>query len=285
MVAAAVWCAAGTITVAMPDAAARRFALPAPWWVLLVAAAVASFVPAWRRRPVLAAPALLSTLPWWPVPLPAIAMIWTGPLAWVPVLAAVGCALGSGPIVALGGVMPRRGRQSTVLAAAATLVVSAAVAWNVSPRVPEGDEPHYLMIAQSLLADHDLRIENNHRQRDYAAFYHGDLAPDYLKRGRDGEIYSIHAPGLPVLVLPAFALFGYRGAEVWLLLLAAATGGAGLAPGLARDGGPDGGVVCLGRDRRLANVPAAQLRLVSGRPRGGGGGRVPARHSVARPRA
>src|SRR5439155_17537199 len=113
-------------------------------------------------------------------------------------------------------------------------VVAAAVylfaAWQLSPRVPAGDEPHYLVIVQSLLRDHDLRIENNHRRGDYRAYYDADLKPDFRRRGRDGQIYSIHAPGLPVTVLPVFALFGYPGAVVLLALTsAAATGVAWLA--------------------------------------------------------
>ena len=84
-----------------------------------------------------------------------------------------------------------------------------------------GDEPHYLVITQSLLADRDLKIENNHRQRDYRAFYGGDIRPDFIQRGIDGEIYSIHAPGLPVILLPAYAVGGVRGAIAMLCVLAA----------------------------------------------------------------
>ena len=47
-------------------------------------------------------------------------------------------------------------------------VLFGASAWWVSPRIPGGDEPHYLIITQSLLNDGDLRIENNHRAREYA---------------------------------------------------------------------------------------------------------------------
>ena len=83
-----------------------------------------------------------------------------------------------------------------------------ASAWWVSPRIPGGDEPHYLIITQSLIADGDLRIEDNHRRREYAAYVDGELKPDYLRRGRDGAIYSIHAPGVSALVLPAFAAGG-----------------------------------------------------------------------------
>ena len=104
-------------------------------------------------------------------------------------------------------------RYQPRIAAGATLVVALVAAWVLNSRLPAGDEPHYLVITQSLIKDADLRIENNHRARDYAAYLDAPLAPDFLRRGRDGQIYSIHAPGLPVLVLPAFWLFGYRGAE------------------------------------------------------------------------
>jgi hypothetical protein len=99
--------------------------------------------------------------------------------------------------------------------------VYAVGAYQVFPRLPTGDEPHYLVITQSLLRDHDLKIENNHRRGDYREYYSGDLRPDYLRRGADGEIYSVHAPGLAVLVAPAFALFGYPGVVACLALLSA----------------------------------------------------------------
>ncbi len=115
----------------------------------------------------------------------------------------------------------------------AALAIFAAAAWGVSPSRPGGDEPHYLIITQSLLLDGDLKIENNHAQGDYRSYYPGDLSkPDYLRRGQDGAIYSIHAPGLPALVAPAFAVAGYRGVLVLLLILSAVA--AGLAWELAR---------------------------------------------------
>ncbi len=50
--------------------------------------------------------------------------------------------------------------------------------------------------------------------------------PSYLQRGRNGAIYSVHAPGLPLLLAPAFAVAGYRGAVAALILIA--VGGAWL---------------------------------------------------------
>ena len=220
----AVWFAAGHISLAAADQPSVRLAVPAPWWIALVAIAAAMLVPGWRRRPALAAPALLSTLPWLPIPLPAIALIWTGPLAWVPIGLAVLTVAGAGRLRAEGA-SARLAGHSRRIAAGLTLAMAVAIAWQISPQTPRGDEPHYLIITQSLIKDGDLRIENNHRARDYASYYKAQLAPDMLRRGRDGQIYSIHAPGLSVLVLPGFWLFGYRGAQATVLLIAALCGG------------------------------------------------------------
>jgi hypothetical protein len=225
------WCALGHLAPAAPDAASVRLAAPAPWAWLAVCVAAAALVPAWRRHPWRATPALLATVPWWPIPLPALALVWTGPLAWLPILLA---ALAAWPLadaqrrdhVSSAGdrSMAVRPPRQAVLAGALTLVALVGAAWTLAPRLPGGDEPHYLVITESLLRDGDLRIENNHAQRDYAAFYGGTLAPDYLARGQDGAIYSVHAPGTSVLVLPAYWLFGYRGAQATIVIVAAVTG-------------------------------------------------------------
>jgi hypothetical protein len=220
-----VWCAAGTVAVLSNASSTDRVVALAPWWIGLVAAAIAALVPTWRTRPSTTLPALISTLPWWPVPLPAIALVWTGPLAWMPIIAAVLVAVGSSPLAwlsrAFGAHEPVR---ATRLAAIASLIVAIGAAWAANPRVPGGDEPHYLVITQSLLKDGDLKIENNHAARDYSAYFGGEIRPDYLARGRDGAIYSIHAPGVSALVLPAFALFGFRGAQATVILLFAIAG-------------------------------------------------------------
>lgn len=94
-------------------------------------------------------------------------------------------------------------------------------AWRVQQRVgPHGDEPHYLMVAESLLRDRDLRLERDYAERRYAAFTGEDLAPHYRVRGRGGAIYSVHAVGLSLLVLPAYALAGYAGASFFMAALA-----------------------------------------------------------------
>jgi hypothetical protein len=120
----------------------------------------------------------------------------------------------------LSALVASRPRTTAALLACAIYGVAA---WQVSPSVPGGDEPHYLIITQSVLQDGDLQIENNHRAGDYRAYFAGDLSkPDYRRRGRNGAIYSIHAPGLPLLIAPAFAIAGYPGVVAFLVLLASA---------------------------------------------------------------
>jgi hypothetical protein len=185
--------------------------------VWLASRAGASLAPLWLLG--------LLALPWISSLGPPALLIWSGPLALI-VWGAIGLSLAVSSIQA--GRIARNFsvvRQMTARPAVAAGVLASAIygiaAWEVSPSVPRGDEPHYLIITQSLLKDRDLRIANNHRDGDYRPFFAGELPkPDYRRLGRNGEIYSIHAPGLPAMVAPAFAIAGYHGVEVFLIALA-----------------------------------------------------------------
>ena len=179
----------------------------------------------WSRPPrtaIAVAPLVLVLLPWLPFAVPASFLIWTGAFASLPWIAtAIGLLASSGWHLTLIG----DGRRNAWAAAILAFIVFSIAAWGASPSIPGGDEPHYLVITQSLLYDHDLKIENNHRRGDYRAYFAGDLQPDFVRRGRNGEVYSIHAPGVPALVLPAFAIGGYHGVVVFLILIAACAAG------------------------------------------------------------
>ncbi|MGE0040064.1 MAG: hypothetical protein AB7H88_12170 [Vicinamibacterales bacterium] len=110
--------------------------------------------------------------------------------------------------------------QLTAAIGVATFLISGTAAARLTDTVlfPAGDEPHYLVIAQSLWRDGDLAIENNHARGDYREYFQQPLEPHYLTRGADGEIYSVHPVGLPVLLAPVYAAGGYH--LVVLLLLA-----------------------------------------------------------------
>jgi hypothetical protein len=222
---------------------ADRIGVLAPLWVLvpiLGLCGLAALLIRSHRWSLLWLPALLLPLPWLPLPVPAAFLLWLGPLAsviWVAV-AASAMTRGRPPLIdapadANSGPRPRgRGylerialfthpRRAPLLAAALAAVIYLLAGWQLSAFLPAGDEPHYLVIADSLRYDGDLKIENNHRAHHYFEYFQGEMKPDYLRRGVDGQIYSIHAPGLPALLLPAYALFGYRGAVVFLALVSA----------------------------------------------------------------
>jgi hypothetical protein len=82
-----------------------------------------------------------------------------------------------------------------------------------------GDEPHYLLITYSLLNDRDLEVENNYVAGDHRHFFNGKIGPHLAH----GSSHSVHGVGLPLLLLPGFALLGLRGVlltqAVWSALL------------------------------------------------------------------
>jgi hypothetical protein len=171
------------------------------------------------RATVLAvSPLVVVLLPWLPFSIPSAFLIWTGAMTTV-IWVAVGIALAM-PYVRASPLDSVRSRA--LMAGVVSFVVFSVAAWGVSPSLPGGDEPHYLVITQSLLYDGDLKIENNHRRGDYHAYFAGNLNPDSVRLGRNGAIYSIHAPGVPALVLPAFAIGGYHGVVIFLLFLSSA---------------------------------------------------------------
>jgi hypothetical protein len=89
---------------------------------------------------------------------------------------------------------------------------------------PQGDEPHYLLMAQSLASDGDLDLSDDLADGEYSRFYSGRLAGHISENSPPGRLYSIHSPGLAFLVLPAYALGGHRGAQLMLCVLAAVAG-------------------------------------------------------------
>lgn len=216
---AAAWLSQGTLAATGADAG-RIALLPwSPWTLSLVALAAGGALIAVRRSGTAAPLILLAPLflLWIPGAMPAVFDWWGGAmglLLWL----ATGLAFAASAFDRPRGELARPCLTAGLLACA----IFSVAAWQVSSSIPDGDEPHYLVITQSLLADGDLKIENNHQQGDYRAYFAGTLRPDFLRRGRDGEIYSIHAPGVSTLVAPAFALGGYPGVVVFLILVASA---------------------------------------------------------------
>lgn len=175
-------------------------------------------------------------LPWLPDRFPLL-LVLAGPLRWIIAAAA---AVAVCMRIASGWewrapALPQLGRKTVFVASLAIYLLAGSRSLQVVG--VDGDEPHYLVITQSLLLDHDLQIENNHQRGDYRLYSGVPLRPDYLTRGLNEQIYSIHAPGLPALLMP-----GYAAAGVWGAVATVALCGALAALALFELGGLIGGV-------------------------------------------
>jgi hypothetical protein len=72
-----------------------------------------------------------------------------------------------------------------------------------------GDEPHYLLMAHSLLKDGDLDLANNYQNADFKAYMPpqvSQLQPHTAPALKKGVSYSFHSPGIAILLLPFYAL-------------------------------------------------------------------------------
>jgi hypothetical protein len=146
------------------------------------------------------------------IPMPGLGALTGGPLL------ALAFAVAA---VALAAARPAWARRAFV---PALLVLHLGAAARVQIQVgPEGDEPHYLMVAASLLEDGDLALQDDYAAGRYRAIHPADHEPHYRVRGRDGAIYSLHAVGLSLLILPAYAAGGYAAVSFFMAVLGVAT--------------------------------------------------------------
>ncbi len=68
-----------------------------------------------------------------------------------------------------------------------------------------GDEPHYLMVCQSLWADRDLDLANNYQNNDGRLFgAAGLLMEQHGRANRAGRVFPVHDIGVPVVLLPVY---------------------------------------------------------------------------------
>src|SRR6478735_6649256 len=253
LTAVSIWLSLGTVAVYGGDTA-RIAALPSLWILALLAAAAAAVAALAKLRLEQAWPLAISLVLWLPfIPgdLPPSFLIWEGPIEGIVWLCVV-----VGLVAARRRSMPKPWSDPAVAPwiAAALLTASWFLVFSqVRSVIPGGDEPHYLAATQSLLHDGDLRVANNYAKGEYLEYFPGKLEPHFLKRAKSGEIYSIHAPGVSVIVLPAFAVAGYLGAVATMILIAALT--AMLTWRLAFRVGGDAGGAWAGTMAVFASAP------------------------------
>ncbi len=85
-----------------------------------------------------------------------------------------------------------------------------------------GDEPHYLLMAQSLWRDGDLDLRNNSAEEHWREYTPRAFQPHYGAPRRDGRPFPAHSAGLPLLLAPVYALGGRMACVALLALLAVA---------------------------------------------------------------
>lgn len=74
----------------------------------------------------------------------------------------------------------------------------------------DGDEPHYVLVADSLCRNGDADLRNDYEGDDYLAFYpHDNLDPHAYDYRNDGTLRSIHSLGLPFLLTIPHCILGH----------------------------------------------------------------------------
>jgi hypothetical protein len=162
---------------------------------------------------------LVAVLPWLGFGSSA-AFLWSGPcllIVWLLVIVGGVHALTRRP----DGSSRVKLRESAVIAGVLAAVAMTVFAWAVRPLGPSGDEPHYLLIATSVLHDGDLDLANDYGEERHLAFYPGPLAPRHVVLSASGHEYSFHGHGVALLALPAFAFGGLDAVRLTFLAISA----------------------------------------------------------------
>jgi hypothetical protein len=86
-----------------------------------------------------------------------------------------------------------------------------------------GDEPHYLIVSESIGYDLDVDLRNDYasRKRVNRVVNVFPLAPDAAVYKKSGELRPFRSVGLPAVLAPAVRLGGLTGARIMMLLIAA----------------------------------------------------------------
>ena len=98
----------------------------------------------------------------------------------------------------------------------------ALIPWSIGERVPDGDEPWFLLVTHSIAYDFDRDLANNYRNEDSLAFMPRAIEPQPGDpEGPDGAVYSRHGAVLQTVMAPAYRFGGRAGAMVVIAALAA----------------------------------------------------------------
>ena len=105
-----------------------------------------------------------------------------------------------------------------------TALFASLAAYFVPRMDASGDEPHYLIMAQSLWREGDLDLRDNYAREDWREYRGGPTEPHYAAPRKDGRPFPGHSPGLPFILAPVYALGGRLACAILLGVMVAATG-------------------------------------------------------------
>jgi len=147
-------------------------------------------------------------------------------------------------------------RTRTLFLFAALLYVAMGL-WYASRLRVSGDEPHYLLMAQSLWREGDLDLADNLAREDWRENTPGPVLPHFGAPRADGRAFPAHSSGLPMVLAPVYAAGGRLLCVVALALL-----GAGATVIAARLAAPGAALVEAGASAQ----PSAPPRAHDGQP-------------------
>ena len=114
------------------------------------------------------------------------------------------------------GILQGPNRRLLLLLFIITLIFYTVTTKRIHKQIGGGDEPHYLIIAHSLLYDGDVNLMNNYQEKEFVHLF----PPHYGSRYG----YSAHSIGLPLLIAPFYYLNGRLGALFAMNIMAALYG-------------------------------------------------------------
>ena len=112
-------------------------------------------------------------------------------------------------------------RKTAIAVCTGVTLLAAALAfwWSTTNRYRlTGDEPHYFILAASLLRDGDVDVRNNFDKDAVTGEIYGPIGGRHVQT-YNGREYSNHAPGLSALLVVPFAIGGTVAGRLLLCLL------------------------------------------------------------------
>lgn len=89
-----------------------------------------------------------------------------------------------------------------------------------------GDQVHYLVMTHSLLQDGDFDLKNDYQLKKYSTYWIDELDPHIPTRQFGHESpkwYSLHNPGLPILIAPFVKFFGNKSSILVMVFISLLT--------------------------------------------------------------